>query len=74
MICARWINANTGRMEYINYGTAFAISPFLLMTCAHNIYNSGEKSNANEIIFVANHNGYILDHTHKISSKEGKYY
>jgi hypothetical protein len=39
MIKSIWRNKQTNEPEYMDYGTAFAVTERLILTCTHNVFH-----------------------------------
>jgi V8-like Glu-specific endopeptidase len=74
MLKAVWRDKKTRKPEYIDYGTAFAVAPRIIVTCTHNIYHEDGGTVADEIVFVPNHKGYISPSTPTFHSMKGEFY
>lgn len=73
MLKGVWKNKKTNKPEYIDYGTAFAVAPRIILTCAHNLYHEEGATVADEVVFVPSHKGYITPSTPTYRSVEGEY-
>ena len=70
---AIWRNSRN-QTAVVNYGTAFLVSPHLLLTCQHNLFHEPEHAPATQITFLPGVHSPITPSTASHSARPRQFY